>query len=252
MDTGSTRLGRRALLAAGAAAVATAAAEAVVLPGRVAAADGDPLRIGASNTGSHITRLQTTAEGALALHSDTGTALIATAVRYSAISATSMDAETITVWARNHGAGTGGNLGTPTQGLNAYSFTPDGDGVYGYGNDPSGRGVRGQNLANSTEGWLGGPEGVLARAPTSRTALNVDGKVHLSRSGIATVSKNAWKKIIADVALTSRSQVFVTLQQYRSGVYVAAAQANVDSDSITIYLSKRVSAATKLAWFILD
>jgi hypothetical protein len=42
------------------------------------------------------------------------------------------------------------------------------------------------------------------------------------------------------------------MQYPRSGVYIAAAVPNVDTDSITIYLNKAVTYATKVAWFVLD
>jgi hypothetical protein len=59
------RIGRREVIAAGVAGVAAVAAEAIVLPARVAAGNGDPLTIGQVNTGASPTVLNSTSYPAL-------------------------------------------------------------------------------------------------------------------------------------------------------------------------------------------
>ena len=56
----------------------------------------------------------------------------------------------------------------------------------------------------------------------------------------------------AGVALTAASLVLVTLQQHATGVYVLAAVPNVSASSFTVYLSKAVTAAAKVAWFVVN
>jgi hypothetical protein len=43
-----------------------------------------------------------------------------------------------------------------------------------------------------------------------------------------------------------------TLQQHTTGVYVLAAVPSVSGSSFTVYLSKVVTAATKVAWFVVN
>jgi hypothetical protein len=64
-------------------------------------------------------------------------------------------------------------------------------------------------------------------------------------AGSATATKTG-------VALTSASLVLATLQQHATGLYVLAAVPNVSGSSFTVYLSKAVSAATKVAWFVVN
>jgi hypothetical protein len=52
--------------------------------------------------------------------------------------------------------------------------------------------------------------------------------------------------------LGALSKVLATLQTNRAGVYIQAAVANPATGRITIYLNRRVTAATKVAYFILD
>lgn len=54
------------------------------------------------------------------------------------------------------------------------------------------------------------------------------------------------------VALTSASLVLATLQQHATGVYVLAAVPNVSGSSFTVYLSKALPSATKVAWFVVN
>jgi hypothetical protein len=73
-----------------------------------------------------------------------------------------------------------------------------------------------------------------------------------SRSGALTVTAGSAKATQTGVALTSISLVLATLQQHTTGVYVTAAVPNVVGKSFTVYLSKAVTAATKVAWFVVN
>jgi len=52
--------------------------------------------------------------------------------------------------------------------------------------------------------------------------------------------------------LTTDSAVHATLQTNRAGLYVQATVPNVSKGMVTIYLNKKVAAATKVAWFLIE
>ncbi len=129
--------------------------------------------------------------------------------------------------------GTGGNNGGT------------GAGVQGTGGSNGGPGVHGTSRAASAPG-------VLAENIASGPALQVSGPAAFSRSGALTVAAGKSSATQTGVALTSASLVLATLQQNLSGVYVRAAVPNTAGSSFTVYLSKAVTAATKVAWFIVN
>jgi hypothetical protein len=179
-----------------------------------------------------------------------------------------------------------GVVGTSTGAAGVYgqSGATDGfaitrDGVRGFTDSAKAAGVRGQN-ASGGHGVSGGTSstggggsaavdgtnsgtgpgvrgaggiGVLAQATGSgATALSVQGPAVFSRSGVLTVAAGKSSANVTGVALTSASLVLATLQQHITGVYVQAAVPNVTGSSFTVYLSKAVTAATKVAWFIIN
>ena len=120
-----------------------------------------------------------------------------------------------------------------------------GIGVWGTGGS-GGTGVRGTATAASAAGVL------AENTATGGTALQVAGKAVFSRSGLVTVAAGSSTTTVAGVALTSASLVLATLQQHTTGVYVLAAVPSVSGSSFTVYLSKAVTAATKVAWVIIN
>lgn len=52
--------------------------------------------------------------------------------------------------------------------------------------------------------------------------------------------------------ILKESLVLATLQEHRAGLYVLAAVPDVKASSFTVYLSKAVTAATRVAWFIVN
>jgi len=112
-----------------------------------------------------------------------------------------------------------------------------GTGVYGYA------------------GSLNPPEppnniGVYARGDGVALALKVQGKTQFSRSGRSYVSSGQRSRSISIAGLTGYNLVIVTLQTYRSGVYVAAAVPT--TGKFTVYLNKAVTGTTYFAWFIIN
>ena len=203
------RVGRRALLAAGAASVAAAAMNAIGAPASALAGSGDPVMLGKSNTAKAVTKLV----------ASTGTAAF---------------------------LGVGQTMGVLGTGGSGYA------GVYGYA-AKRGRGVDGRNTDTGSYGALGGPDtGVHAEAGRSPLALRVVGPAAFSRSGIAVVAKNASSVTIRNLSLSGSSLVLATPQTNRAGVWVQAAVPDPKTRTATIHLSKKVSAPTRIAWFVVN
>lgn len=247
-------LGRRALLAAGAAGVAAAAAQAIATPAKVLGADHDPLKIGEVNEGNTVTVLKSATADVFQAQSSVGDALVgwSTAAAKSGLYAHSGAPTGYGVAARNDTTLNIGNLAGPDHGAWAEGHKGGKAAVHGVHVVANTAGVMGVNTVNTSWGTLGGLAGVGAYAPNNLWALAVSGKATFSRSGVITIPKNAQNAKVPDVALTSSSFIIATLNQYRSGVWIAAAIPNVASDSITIYLNKKATLATKVAWFVLE
>jgi hypothetical protein len=153
------------------------------------------------------------------------------------------------------GYGVAGRTGSAVRAATLGDNTGSGPGVVG--ESAGGTGVLGISHAARTAGVTGDATastgiGVLATASGSGTALSVNGKAKFSRSGIVTIPAGATRITRTGVALTSASLVLATLQAYRAGVAVAAVVSNAGAGSFTIYLTKAVTTATKVAWFALN
>jgi hypothetical protein len=92
--------------------------------------------------------------------------------------------------------------------------------------------------------------GVYARGDGTSLALKVQGKATFSRSGRTYVSASHSSRAVTLAGVTTSSLVIVTLQTYRTGVYVAAAVPA--AGKFTVYLNKAVTATTYFAYFILN
>jgi len=57
---------------------------------------------------------------------------------------------------------------------------------------------------------------------------------------------------VSGVPLTKGSLVVATLQQHRGSIFVTAAVPNVSKHTVTIYLSKRPAANTRVAWVVVS
>jgi hypothetical protein len=253
---GRTTVGRRALLAAGAAGVAAAAAQAMA-PGRVLADNGDPLKIGATNTGSAETILQVSSSTGLSASSSGGDGLAGgtAAAAKSGVYGYSRNADGYGVFGRNLVSGTEGALGSGREGVYGSCAVPSGSAVLGVSTHADSAAVAGTNRAARTAGGFGGlSAGVYGVAPddaTDRVGLWVQGRVSFTRSGTLTIAARTSSISTAMPALSATSMVLATLQTNRAGVYIQAAVANPATGRITIYLNRRVTAATKVAYFVL-
>jgi len=251
---GRTKLGRRALLAAGAAGVAAAAAQAVAAPAKVFAADHDPVKVGEVNLGTLVTIVYSTGSDALQGSSTVADGLvgISSAPMKSGLYAYSKNAAGNGVFGRNTANNNQGSIAGSDHAVWGEGHKAAKAAIHGSHVVAGNAGVTGFNTADGTMGSLGGVFGVAGVAPNNLWALGVNGKATFSRSGVLTIPKNAQNAKVSSVALTSSSFIIATLNQYRSGVWIAAAIPNVASDSITIYLNKKATLATKVAWFVLE
>jgi len=252
------RLGRRALLAAGVAGAAAAAAQAMVGPAAVAAADHDPLKIGETNTGSTETLLNVPGTNGLGVRSDGGDGLrgSSSVANKSGVYGWNDNGQGYGVTGRNTASGAYGYLGSGWRGVYGFIGGDAQIAMEGETSHAGGYAIAATNTGSNTRALLGTPTtGVDAYAPlnTNYFGLQTYGRLHFShRSGQVTIAAGKSSVRTTVYALTSSSMVLATLQTNRSGVYVQAAVASPAADRITIYLNKKVTAATTVAYFVLD
>jgi len=254
---GRGRLGRRALLATAAGGVAAAAAQALAAPTTVRAANGDPLKIGQSNTGSNETFLDAPSSNGLRTVSAVGDGIqgASAAGGKSGVFGINTHATGNAVWGHNGASGARGGLGAGHRGVYGYGMTAQGVGVRGETEHAGARAVEGLNTATNTYGAFGyGVIGVYGRAPSDlgHLGLTVAGRVMFDRSGVLTIAKNKSSVSTSVPALSADSMVLATLQTNRAGVYIQAAVASPASGKITIHLNKKVTGSTRVAWFVME
>lgn len=130
-------------------------------------------------------------------------------------------------------------------------------GVFGTGREgvvgivgATGTGIHG--FAGAT-GFVGGPAGVgvyAAAGSTSQTALQVSGKIKLSRSGRKAIGSTATSLKVAMSGVTTSSYVVATLQTSVSGCYVRAVVCA--TGSFTIYLSKAPGKTAYIGYVVIN
>jgi hypothetical protein len=220
----------------------------------VGAADGETVLVGHPHEATATTAIANHATGAdvLSIESTAGIAIKATSIKGPAIGCGSEDAVAI-IGESEHWIGVQGNslgilpsdVGIGVQG-NGTSCGVDGRSDEGFGvsgSTKSGEGVHADSMSGTA---------LVAVSHGSGVALKADGPVVFSRSGLLTIAagKSSISKAVG--ALSATSMVLATLQANRAGVYIQAAVAGRASGKITIYLNKKVTAATKVAYFVLD
>ena len=213
---------RRRLLTLGAAAVGTAAlgaAEVMAAPG-AAAADGDPVLLAATNQAHNPTVIEIVDSGETGLivrsHAD--------------------DGSVVGINEANDGyglRGTGAYIGVNAVGgeIGVYSTSDYGTGVRALTYD-------GVALHGST-------------AVDAGLALDVEGAVHLSRSGRAIIPKGR-RSANVSAGVRATSSVLATLQGHQDGVSLEAAVPHPGQGTFTVWLSKPASAPMAVAWMLID
>jgi len=113
------RLGRRAVLAAAAAGAAALAAEAIAAPTRALAANGDPLTVGGSFSGSSTTKIATTGADSFEGSSDAGAGVTGFTARGKGVYGYTSAGRGAGVVGENRGNHGMGTLGGPTIAVHA-------------------------------------------------------------------------------------------------------------------------------------
>ncbi len=233
LETSSPRSRRAFLGASLAGGLAALATYALGRPADTRAANGEPITIGGTFTGTSATSIENTTP-------DT-TALIASAT----------------------GVGDPDVAGYST---GIQGITTNGRGVHGAATVAGGLGVVGEAVAGA--GVVGrsgaGPNdvgiGVVAQAGARGTALYVNGRVSFTRSGRASIpAGRSHVDIRPRLGLAPLEQrevlgILATLQRYRPGVYVAAVRSNYPTPGkARIYLNRVASTThdTPVTWFVL-
>ena len=155
-----------------------------------------------------------------------------------------------------NGTGVSGLAGFGGTGVFGTHTGTTGIGVHGQ-TGGTGTGVFGQATANGAGVFgdsVSGP-GVQARSATG-PALNVLGKIQLSRSGTATIAGTAASPkssvVVNNVALTNKSLILVTPQKNVAGTWVQAAVPNAANSRFTVFLNRNVSVSYPVAWMVIE
>ncbi len=170
-----------------------------------------------------------------------------------------MNADGYGVHGYNDATMTHGYLGRRENGVYGASAVKGKAAVLGEHSDPTGVAVSGANTATQVQGGLGAwGMGLFGSAPINlaSAALYVSGRAMFERAGILTIAAGK-SSVSTNVAAIGASgpmptMVLATLQTNRAGVYIQAAVLNPAASKVTVYLNKKVSAATKVAYFVLN
>jgi hypothetical protein len=269
---------RRAVLTAAAAGAAALAAQAIS-PLAAQAHDADDLQLAAVNLGNGTTTLNSNALDVDAFvvrgaNDNLGSGLVAVGARapgiraYSGVDAAvyAINGDETHAASQSATASTGVYGYTPTSpdpstitGSGVWGDSPDigvvgtgGLGMYGSGHV----GVEGDGFGSGGIGMFGfagdpGTVGVQAYAGApDRIALKVTGKASVSRSGRTSIPAKARSKVVSLAGVTSTSLVFAVLATNRSGRWIQAVVPA--TGKFTVYVNAAVTAATTVAWWVLN
>jgi hypothetical protein len=238
---------RRALLIGALGGIGAAVGGAVARVSGVRAADGDPVLVGALNSGEGDTRIRTTSSDGAGLTAictgDDGTGLIGWADHPTG-STTGVKGET---WSGG-GFGVWGNVRSATGraiGVLGSTSSSAGSGVQGWAvhNRGTTYGVRGESLSRAGVGLYG-------KAPATGTALQAAGRVKFSTSGVATIAAGDTRVTVTPgVSVTPTSFVLLTPKTNLGGRDLWFTT-NATTDRLTIRISSARTATTPVAWLL--
>ncbi len=98
-------------------------------------------------------------------------------------------------------------------------------------------------------------DGVAVSASTAvdaGSALEVSGRARFSRSGKVTMPAGKTQVTVPVANLDAASLVFATVQERRDDFHILGAVADPASAKITIYVNRKASKATTVAWFVVN
>ena len=208
---------RRALLAGMAATVAAVAIDAVSEPAH--GADGDKVILGEENTAHNPT----------VIHSGSSSALKGIC--------TTDDGALVGENEASDGYGVRGT--SPYIGVNAV-----GGEIGVYAVSDYGKGVEALTY-----------DGVAVSASTAvdaGSALEVSGRARFSRSGKVTLPAGKTQVTVSVANLDGASLVLATVQERRDDFHVLGAATDPAHATITIYVNRKASKATTIAWFVVN
>ena len=254
-----TRTTRRALLGAGLGALVASVAHAVGRPGAAQAADGDVMHAGQGLTATATTSLtnNSTDRPVFVGQSQLGTGVAGNSNRGNGVRGFSATNQGVV----GESEGESGVFGlTNAEGPFA--------GVVGKSTSDRGFGVLGINEGAETSASLAGPKhgvavevanalgyvGIAASAGPAATALSVNGRARLNRSGRVSIAAG---KTFVDVTVPGGLEftpiAFANLQVNRPGVYVQSVVPNASTGKIRINLNKVASSSssTAVSWLVL-
>jgi hypothetical protein len=225
---------------------------------KAAAADGDPIEVGAAHTGTQGTSISVTSP---ALDPQIGFRAHTVNPDGAGLAGTTGDETSMPDDTAYTGVFGWSPLSTDEnyEGAGVWGVSPD-DGVVGSGGltgvlglSTDGDGVVG--ISDSADGVVGvggtGGAGLRAVGATSTSVgLAVTGKVIFNRSGKKTISAGKSSVRIDLGGVSANSRIFAVLHSNRSGRYVRAVVPG--TNYFTIYLNTTVTSATFVAWFVLN
>jgi hypothetical protein len=133
--------------------------------------------------------------------------------------------------------------------------TGGGFGTYGRSNTGAGYGVFGEAISGTgVEGYTATGTGVLAVASDSGTALQTQGPVSFSTSGLTPIAVGGKSKQIAPITdITASSKILCTVESNQATLFVRRITKNAGTDTFTVFLSEPVAVGkyAKVAWFVL-
>jgi hypothetical protein len=266
---------RRALLAGALGGLGAWAASTIGRVSSVRATDGDVVTVGGSFTGTSVTRISTSTDGAMALRGDATTYIGVFGTSTSGFEAVGVRGDS------ESGTGVRG-ISTSGAGVRGSSYSSNGvfgqsasstaSGVYGenlsHGYGVAGRsnagplvggagaaGTLGDNTADGIGVWARSTNGIglFADAVNSAAvALKAQGVAQFSRSGKLTILAGHASVTKSSIRIDAGTLVLAVLQQDRSGIFVRSAVPNATGDSFTVHLNKAVTSDTKVGWFIVN
>jgi hypothetical protein len=255
---------RRALLGAGLGSLAALVVEAFRRPSPVRA-EGETIHVGdnhfTAETATYLKNTTTDADVFIGNTTKSGRAFYGKSTGGTAIEGRTEASSPRAGLSGVTSAAAGVAVRGVNEATNAYGALAVGKtGVHGStgdGSAVSGSAGIGTGVDGSSESGIGvdgsSSYGIGVHAGSSAgkgTALHVDGTTVFTRSGIASIPAGQSHVIVSVSSLMASSFVLATLQQYRSGVWVAAVVKNVPAGTLTIRLSSTVGVETRVAYLI--
>jgi hypothetical protein len=236
--------------------VAAAAAGVITSGASSLAIDGIPAVLGVANAAEHVTTItmDTANRNGLQINaSGTGIGIGASALG-SGIGVNSVSTSGTAVnGLSTSGEGVHGES-TSSNGTSGKTLAAAASGVYGE-NDGGGYGVAGRSAGGTgVYGETTTGTGIQAQSVGTGVALHVEGRATFKGSGLATIAVGHKAVTVTPaVVIKAGSMVLCTLESSQAGLSIERVLKNVAAGTITINLTKAVSAghSAKAAWLVL-